>query len=74
MKGVGLGALGDQLAVDLLGLLELLLAVVDETEQVEDPDVAGAKEVGLLELPLGVFEPPGLEQLRPLLKWVRKRP
>ena len=68
MERVGLGALRDQLAVDLLGLVELLAAEVDEPEQVEHPRVARPQEVGLLELPLGLVEAPGLEELAPLVE------
>ena len=67
VQGVGLGALRDELAVDLLRLVELLSPEVDEAEEVQHARVPGPEEVGLLELPLGLFEPAGLEVLPPLV-------
>ena len=55
---VGLGALGGELAVDLLRLLELVLPEIDEPEEVQDPLVAGPKQVRFLELALRVLETP----------------
>ena len=54
MEGVGLGALGHELAVDLFGLLELLLAEVDEPQEIQDLLVPRAQEIGLFELALGL--------------------
>jgi hypothetical protein len=67
VERVGLGALRDQLAVDLLGLAELGGAVVDEPEQVEDARVARAQQVGLFELPFGLVETARLEELLALV-------
>jgi hypothetical protein len=67
VEGVGLRALGDELAVDLLRLVELLAAEVHEAQEVQHPRVPGAQEVGFLELPLRLFEPARLEELLPLV-------
>jgi len=74
VEGVGLRALGDQLAVDLLRLGQLLAPEVDEAEEVQDPRVARAQEVGLLQLPLGLLEPPGLEELPALVEVGEEEP
>ena len=67
VERVDLGALRDQLAVDLLRLAELLPAVVDEAQQVEHARVARAQQVGFLELPLGLVEALRLEELAALV-------
>jgi len=43
VEGVGLRALGDQLAVDLLRLGQLLAPEVDEAEEVQDPRSRGRR-------------------------------
>ncbi len=68
VQRVRVGALRDELAVDLLGLVELLGAEVDEAEDVEDARVARPQEVGLLELALRVVVALRLEELAPLVE------
>ena len=68
VEGVGLGALRHQLAVDLLRLLELVLLEVDEAEQVQDLGVAGAQEVGLLQLTLRFVQALGVVHLLALVE------
>ena len=51
-EGVGVGALRGQLAVDLLGLLVLVLLEVDEAQEVQHLLVARAQQVRLFELAL----------------------
>src|SRR5262249_27996910 len=53
---VGLGALGHELAIDLLGLLVLVLLEVDEPQEVQDLLVPRPQQVGLLQLPLRLLE------------------